>query len=76
MDYFKALRQNMESHYGSANLRHPTPGFQGPINHAAAVASILPPLNDFSHIHKPYDAPITVVEEVLPPTVDMEVDEK
>jgi hypothetical protein len=76
MDYFQALRKNMEAHYGQDALKHPHPGFIGRISHGAAAASILPPLSDFNHINKPYETPVVAYEEVLPPTVDMEVDEK
>lgn len=75
MDYFSKLRENMTKTHGVEALKHPAPGFITKLPEPAALASILPPLNDFSHISKPYDAPIVSYEEVLPPTQDMEVDQ-
>lgn len=80
MNYFEEEKQRMVQMFGPQALQHPHPGIIGPgLSPHQAIASINPAFQNpaaFAHITRDYNTPITIQEEPLEPTQDMEVDEK
>lgn len=75
MDYFLVMKQRMEEQYGASALRHPHAGMIGPgLNPYQALATINPAFQSpqqYSHITRDYNTPITIQEEPFQPDTDV-----